>query len=91
MRMLRTWVFTSFRRITIAVTLAGWRRGAQRVPVTGRGLGDAAMEHQASRVGFEPTTKGLKVPCSAAELPARGQSTGRAQGAVLVIYPWAGS
>src|SRR4051812_44739449 len=25
----------------------------------------------ASRVGFEPTTKGLKVPCSAAELPAR--------------------
>jgi hypothetical protein len=26
----------------------------------------------ASRVGFEPTTKGLKVPCSATELPARG-------------------
>src|SRR3990170_2843458 len=25
----------------------------------------------ASRVGFEPTTQGLKVPCSAAELPAR--------------------
>lgn len=25
----------------------------------------------ASRVGFEPTTKGLKVPCSATELPAR--------------------
>src|SRR6188768_878686 len=24
----------------------------------------------ASRVGFEPTTKGLKVPCSTAELPA---------------------
>ena len=29
----------------------------------------------ASRVGFEPTTKGLKVPCSAAELPARRQRT----------------
>ena len=27
----------------------------------------------ASRVGFEPTTKGLKVPCSTAELPARGK------------------
>src|SRR4029079_18868369 len=25
----------------------------------------------ASRVGIEPTTKGLKVPCSTAELPAR--------------------
>jgi molybdopterin-binding protein len=25
-------------------------------------------------VGFEPTTKGLKVPCSATELPARGRS-----------------
>src|SRR6188768_2668739 len=24
-----------------------------------------------SRVGFEPTTKGLKVPCSTTELPAR--------------------
>ena len=27
----------------------------------------------ASRVGFEPTTQGLKVPCSAAELPALGE------------------
>ena len=35
----------------------------------------AAREAKASRVGFEPTTKGLKVPCSAAELPARGQGT----------------
>jgi hypothetical protein len=25
----------------------------------------------ASRVGIEPTTQGLKVPCSTAELPAR--------------------
>ncbi len=25
----------------------------------------------ASRVGFEPTTQGLKVPCSTTELPAR--------------------
>ena len=28
----------------------------------------------ASRVGFEPTTQGLKVPCSATELPARARS-----------------
>jgi hypothetical protein len=28
----------------------------------------------ASRVGFEPTTKGLKVPCSATELPARAKA-----------------
>src|ERR1700675_2206175 len=27
----------------------------------------------ASRVGIEPTTKGLKVPCSTAELPARSR------------------
>ena len=31
-----------------------------------------------SRVGFEPTTQGLKVPCSAAELPARAQCRSRA-------------
>ena len=31
----------------------------------------------ASRVGFEPTTKGLKVPCSATELPARSECTYR--------------
>ena len=49
---------TSFRRITIDKTLAGWRR-------------DTQPASPASRVGFEPTTKGLKVPCSATELPAR--------------------
>src|SRR6188768_1456655 len=49
---------TSFRRITIAKTPAGWRRDTQPASL-------------ASRVGFEPTTKGLKVPCSATELPAR--------------------
>src|SRR3954469_10386478 len=31
---------------------------------------DSAPVPSASRVGFEPTTKGLKVPCSTAELPA---------------------
>ena len=38
--------------------------------------GEGSREDEiASRVGFEPTTKGLKVPCSAAELPAREQRT----------------
>src|SRR5205809_4528575 len=41
------------------------RRPPSRAPA-GRGL--------ASRVGFEPTTQGLKVPCSASELPARAAS-----------------
>jgi hypothetical protein len=40
--------------------------------VTGEG---SREDEIASRVGFEPTTKGLKVPCSAAELPARRQRT----------------
>src|SRR3954453_21154143 len=34
---------------------------------------DSAPVRSASRGGFEPTTKGLKVPCSTAELPARGR------------------
>jgi hypothetical protein len=34
-----------------------------------------ARQGLASRVGFEPTTKGLKVPCSTAELPAHRQRT----------------
>jgi hypothetical protein len=38
----------------------------------------------ASRVGFEPTTKGLKVPCSATELPARGRKRSRAARQVAV-------
>ena len=38
---------------------------------------DQADDALASRVGFEPTTKGLKVPCSTAELPARGKGTRR--------------
>jgi hypothetical protein len=33
--------------------------------------GSSCSKLLASRVGFEPTTKGLKVPCSATELPAR--------------------
>jgi hypothetical protein len=36
---------------------------------------DMPRTNLASRVGFEPTTKGLKVPCSAAELPAQRKPT----------------
>src|SRR4051794_3377319 len=31
---------------------------------------ESRVEWVEGRVGFEPTTRGLKVPCSAAELPA---------------------
>src|SRR3954447_19865593 len=48
----------------------GLRRDGAGFGLTGEGSREDAT---ASRVGFEPTTKGLKVPCSAAELPAHGR------------------
>ena len=50
----------------------GLRRDRRASVVAGEG---SREDEIASRVGFEPTTKGLKVPCSAAELPARRQGT----------------
>ena len=59
----------------------GWRRALRVGPRDDRPDRpldlDPNSETLASRVGFEPTTKGLKVPCSTAELPARGQGTRR--------------
>jgi hypothetical protein len=46
-------------------------------PIGSRSCGPARRtisHHLASRVGFEPTTKGLKVPCSATELPALAEA-----------------
>jgi hypothetical protein len=34
-------------------------------------MGARSLLRLVSRVGIEPTTRGLKVPCSATELPAR--------------------
>jgi hypothetical protein len=42
---------------------------------------------QASRVGFEPTTKGLKVPCSTAELPAHERPYHAQNGPSLELRP----
>ena len=47
----------------------GGRAAALRV---GRGLGGGVRLGLVSRVGFEPTTPGLKVRCSSAELTALG-------------------
>ena len=37
-------------------------------------VSDVATHHTVSQEGFEPTTKGLRVPCSTAELLARDQA-----------------
>ena len=37
-------------------------------------VSDVATHHRVSQEGFEPTTKGLRVPCSTAELLAQRQA-----------------
>jgi hypothetical protein len=49
-----------------AVKVAVWTAREERAETAAA----FTLEAVEGRVGFEPTTRGLKVPCSAAELPA---------------------
>ena len=63
------------RRRTLMITSAVSRRRVPRAERTATIPGSALRRGVVSREGFEPSTKGLKVPCSAAELPAHRQGT----------------
>jgi hypothetical protein len=50
--------------------LSTWLSTGRPEPLGGRQSAPSTREMLVSRLGFEPRTRGLKVPCSAAELPA---------------------
>ena len=62
-------------RVTQQTSLRRWWTSSPLTTSSDRPRSSCQLDEWfASRVGFEPTTKGLKVPCSAAELPAHGRA-----------------